>query len=94
MARFGSEHTYNSDQSGFNLEIRSGRTLAPIGVKHVEVVAQSLASLTHSYTIMPTITATGRLLSPLLIVMKEAGGEFPARGVFQVSIKLHISIQL
>ncbi|OQV15818.1 hypothetical protein BV898_10070 [Hypsibius exemplaris] len=32
--------------------------------------------MTHSYTIMPTIDATGKLLSPLFIVMQEISGDF------------------
>lgn len=35
----------------------------------------------HSYTIMPIITSTGELLSPLFVLMKEPGGQFPLRGI-------------
>lgn len=67
---------HNSDQSGFNLEMHSGRTLASKGTAKVESLAQSLNSLTHSYTIQPTIAADGRLISPLYIVLKEKDGKF------------------
>ena len=46
------------------------------GTKKVECVVQSVFSTTHSYTIQPTITADGRLLSPLFMVLQEANGEF------------------
>jgi len=62
---------YNSDQSDFQLELHAGRTLAEKDVKKVKSVAQSTSIITHSYTIQPIISA-GRLLSPLLIVLKES----------------------
>lgn len=73
---FGPENVYNADESGFNLEVHSGRTLTSAGVKTVEAMAQSVNSTTHSYTIMPTVTAGGQLLSPLYIVLKEPTGTF------------------
>lgn len=76
FAKYGSENIYNSDQSGFQLEIHSGRTLAEEGTKQVTCVVQSITSTTHSYTIQPTISADGKLLSPLFIVMKEPSGKF------------------
>lgn len=47
----GTANVYNSDQSGFNLKIHPGRTLASKDSLKVERLAQSLNSLTHSYTI-------------------------------------------
>lgn len=72
----GKQNIYNSDQSGFQLEIHSGRTLAVEGTKRVECLIQSISSTTHSYTIQPTISADGRLLSPLFLVLKEPTGKF------------------
>lgn len=72
----GEANVYNSDQSGFNLETHAGRTLSLKGSLKVECVAQSLNSLTHSYTIQPIISADGILKSPLLIVLQETNGEF------------------
>ena len=66
----------NSDQSGFNLEIHSGRTLEYKGTKKVECQVQSQSSMTHSYTIQPTISADGELLSPLYMVLQEKDGKF------------------
>jgi hypothetical protein len=70
---------FNSDQSGFNYEIHSGRTLDFVGVKSVEGVVQSISSTTHSYTIQPTISADGDLLSPLFVVLQEPDGKFGPR---------------
>lgn len=75
----GVEEVYNADESGFNLEIHSGRTLTQLGAKIVEARVQSVSSTTHSYTIMPIILASGRLLSPLYIVLKESTGTFGPR---------------
>jgi len=72
----GEANVYNSDQSGFNLEVHGGRTLPIKGTLKVECLAQSLNSLTHSYTIQPAISADGKLHSPLLIVLQETNGKF------------------
>jgi len=48
-------------------------------MKTVEAIVQSVSSTTHSYTIMPIISASGRLLSPLYIVLKESMGTFGPR---------------
>lgn len=72
----GKGNVYNSDQSGFNLETHAGRTLSLKGSLKVECIAQSLNSLTHSYTIQPVVSAEGELKSPMLIVLQEVGGKF------------------
>ncbi|OXU21056.1 hypothetical protein TSAR_008214 [Trichomalopsis sarcophagae] len=72
----GIENVYNSDQSRFQLEVHSGRTLSIEGESQVECLVQCVAFKTHSYTIQPTISGDGRLLSPLYIVLKEKTGEF------------------
>ncbi|XP_046740448.1 uncharacterized protein LOC124407901 [Diprion similis] len=59
--------------------MHSGRTLANQGSKEIECVVQSISSTTHSYTIQPTISADGKLLSPLYLVLKEIGGDFGPR---------------
>ncbi|EFN80191.1 hypothetical protein EAI_10381, partial [Harpegnathos saltator] len=70
------ENIFNSDQSGFNLEMHTGRTLAFKGTQTVESLAQSINSMTHSYTIQPLISANGVLLSSLLIILQERNGTF------------------
>lgn len=75
----GVKEIYNADENGFNLEIHSGRTLAKSEVKTVEATVQSVSSTTHSYTIMPIISASGCFLSPLYIVLKESTETFGPR---------------
>ena len=62
---------YNSDQSGFRPELLSGRALATKGEKKIERAVQSVPSTTHSYTVQPIVSAGGKILSPLLLVLKE-----------------------
>ena len=61
------------------MEIHSGRTLTTQGIKTVETVVQSQSAITHSYTIMPTISASGQLQSPLYLILKEVNGYFGPR---------------
>ncbi|KYN14205.1 hypothetical protein ALC57_13589, partial [Trachymyrmex cornetzi] len=51
ISRYGFENIYNSDQSGFQLELHTGRTLAIEGTKKIECAIQSVSATTHSYTI-------------------------------------------
>jgi len=39
-------------------------------------MVQSVSATTHNYTIQPLISATGQLLSPLFLVLKESSGKF------------------
>ena len=46
------------------------------GAKNVLACVHSVAKTTHTYTVMPTISADGRLLSPVFVVLQEANGVF------------------
>jgi len=70
---------FNTDQSGFNYEIYSGRTLPQKGQKEVLSTVISIHAITHSLTIQPTISLDGRLLSPLFLCIQEGSGEFGIR---------------
>lgn len=76
---YGEDNVYNTDQSGFKIELYSGRTLAEKGAKDVELSYQQKNSATHSYTIQPTFSASGQVFSPLLIVLAEKEGRFGVR---------------
>ncbi|KYN03968.1 hypothetical protein ALC62_05174, partial [Cyphomyrmex costatus] len=79
ISEVGECNVFNSNQSGFNLEMHTRRTLSFKGELKIETLAQSLNSMTHSYTIQPLISADGCLLSPLLIVLQEKDGVFGPR---------------
>jgi len=60
-----------------------------VGEKNVYGLIQSETAMKHSYTVMPTLNAAGRLMSPLYVNLQEVGGEFGPRvklSMFQVSI--------
>lgn len=76
IQEIGIHNTYNTDQSGFQLEMHSGRTLAVEGESQIQCLVQSVSSTTHSYTIQPLISGEGKLLSPLFLVLKEKSGQF------------------
>ena len=50
-----------SGQSSFEKQIHSGRTF--VGSKHLEIIAQSVISMAHSYTIMPIVSKEGGIIT-------------------------------
>lgn len=70
---------FNSDQTGFNIELYSERTLEIKGTQVVEAEVVAKNSLTHSYTVMPLISGDGHLIKPILIIHKEPTGRFGQR---------------
>jgi len=79
MSLVGIEYVFNSDRSGFNLEMHTGRILSFKGQQRIETLTQFTNSMTHSYTIQPLISASSSLLSPLLIILQEKDGKFGPR---------------
>jgi len=51
MSLVGIKNVFNSDQSGFNLEMHTRRTLSFKGQQKIETLTQSTNSIIHSYTI-------------------------------------------
>ncbi|VDO80556.1 unnamed protein product [Heligmosomoides polygyrus] len=66
MERYPLSISCNIDQTGINKKVVSNRTLAPIGMKQVSRVVQSMSSLTHSYTADPVLFADGQLGNKLV----------------------------
>jgi hypothetical protein len=66
----------NTDQSGFEYEIVSKRTLDMKGSRNVDASIISKNKTTHSYTVQMTINAGGKFVGPLLIVTQESEGVF------------------
>uniref|UniRef100_A0A8R1HQC5 HTH CENPB-type domain-containing protein n=1 Tax=Caenorhabditis japonica TaxID=281687 RepID=A0A8R1HQC5_CAEJA len=79
---YHSSNVYNADQSGFQLDMHTARTLIFTGFKHVHCVVQTVAGITHFYTVPPLISASGKLHPKLFVILKEKGGQFPAKGHF------------
>jgi len=96
--RYGIENVYNSNQSGFQLELHAGRILAKKSVKKVECSTINICDYAQLYN-TTVISADGRLLSPLLIVLKEPSGTlgprvqetmFTANNIFIMSKSINI----
>lgn len=67
----------NTDQSRFEKEMHSGRTLRPMGIKRVYATVGSTSATTHSYMIMPVISMDGDLHSPMYMLCAESSRKFP-----------------
>lgn len=76
---YNRENVWNSDQSRFEYEIVSARTLSHAGEKDTWASCQSSNSLTHSYTIQIHISLAGKLGNKLYICFQEKGGSFGSK---------------
>lgn len=63
----------------FLKNIYTAQSLAPTGSRKVECFVKSTSTITHSYTILPTIYANSRRL---YIVMQEPSSHFSHQGHF------------
>lgn len=80
IARYDAKNVENIDQSAWQYEMHTGRSLEIRGEKKVEKIVQSKSATTHSFTIMPSITASGILKSPMYVVLQEdTGNKFGPR---------------
>lgn len=78
--RFHNGLIFNFDQSGFEYEMSSGRTLSWIGERDTIAIVDQANMATHSYTIQPVVSRDGKMLGKLLICLQEPTGEnFGAR---------------
>ena len=75
--KFTPDQIVNFDQSRFEKELRSGRTLASKGSKVIPGAIGSVSASTHSYMIMPTISMDGTLFKQMYVLVSEPSGKFP-----------------
>lgn len=75
--KFSKNEIVNCDQSRFDKEPRSYRTLEPKGGKRVLVSVGSMNATTHSMMIMPFIDGSGGICEQLYLLTQEKGGLFP-----------------
>ena len=71
---FGS--IWNTDQSGFEYEMTSARTISIKGEKETLALVQNKNATTHSYSIQAFINSNGYCAKKLFIVLQEKGGKF------------------
>jgi len=67
---------WNTDQSGFNYEMTSARTLSVQGEKDTQGLVQSMNAMTHSYTLQVLISNDGKLAPKLLLCLQEQSRHF------------------
>ena len=77
ISKYTLNSVLNADQSSFNYELVSNRTLSFSGEKNTNALVRSSNAISHSYTVMPIITVTGEFLSPVFICLQEASERFP-----------------
>ncbi|GAV00910.1 hypothetical protein RvY_11693 [Ramazzottius varieornatus] len=74
---YGQDCLWNADQSGFEYEMRPGRTLDFVGAKHVLALTISENSMTYSYTVMMCVfPGTRKFLRILFLTLQEDKGVF------------------
>jgi hypothetical protein len=78
-ANFNHDFILNSDQNGFNYETKSNRTLTFRNEKHTVLAVSSKNAITHSFTLQPTISFSGKPFGKLLICLQENNNDF---GIF------------
>lgn len=76
---FDPDFVFNTDQSGFNLELLSTSTLKFRGAQKVHSTVKATHSMTHSYTVQFLISKSGLLLAPVLTIFQEKDGKFGKR---------------
>jgi hypothetical protein len=76
LANFNHGFILNSDQTGFNYETKSNRTLTFKNEKHTDLAVSSKNAITHSFTLQTTISFSGKPFGKLLIFLKENNNDF------------------
>lgn len=74
LPHYKEDFVLNTDQSGLQLEFPSNRTLSYQGEKTTLATVRSINATTHSYTIQPTISMSGKIVGPIYLCLKETNG--------------------
>ena len=74
LPRYKEDDVLNTDQSGLELEVHSSRTLSHQGEKTTLSTVRSKNAATHSYTVQPMISLSGKVVGPVLLCLKEPTG--------------------
>lgn len=67
---------WNMDQTGFNYEQSTARTLSWKGERDTYASVDSKGKSTHSYTAQPVISRDGKTIGKLLLCFQEKNGKF------------------
>ena len=74
LPKYNKDFVLNTDQSGLEFEIHSTRTLSHQGEKTTVSAVRSTNEITHSYTVQPMISLSGKIIGPIYLCLKEAKG--------------------
>ncbi|CAG7827512.1 unnamed protein product [Allacma fusca] len=85
-------NVYNADQSGFEYEFASKRTLCLKGTRQPYLSVLHANAVSHSYTIMVGMTMDGKLMPEVFICCQEKNGTFGPR--VRNSLKVPTNVQL
>ena len=74
LPKYNEDFVLNIDQSGLEFEIHSNRTLSHQGEKTTLSAVRSINETTHSYTVQPMISLSGKIVGPIYLCLKEPEG--------------------
>ncbi|CAF1141215.1 unnamed protein product [Rotaria sordida] len=69
----------NTDQTAFEFEMHSTRTLSYVGEKATLSAVRSKNKITHRYTVQPTINLAGQIVGPVFVCLQEKDGRMGER---------------
>lgn len=82
---FDRNNIINFDQSGFNYELTIPRTLSNVNERNTFCLIRCSHAITHSYTVLPSLTASGNFLPICLVILQEVNGVFGPQVAVEVS---------
>ena len=74
LPKYNEDFVLNTNQSGFEFEIHSNRTLSRQGEKTTLSAVRSINEITHNYTVQPMISLSGKIVGPIYLCLKEPKG--------------------
>lgn len=69
----------NTDQTAFEFEMHSSRTLSFVGEKSTLASVRSTNKITHRYTVQQTINLAGQVVGPVFVCLQEKDGRMGER---------------
>ncbi|CAF4733169.1 unnamed protein product [Rotaria sp. Silwood1] len=72
LPKYDPDYVINTDQSGIQLEFHSTRTLSYKGETTTALTVRSKNAITHSFTVQPCVSLSGKLVGPLFLCLKES----------------------
>ena len=74
LPKYNEDFVLNTGQSGLEFAIHYNRTLSHQGEKITLSAIRSINEVTHSYTVQPMISLSGKIVGPICLCLKEPKG--------------------